>query len=120
MIAVVIAAVVALATFSIGAAVLTTVATRHPERAAGIVVVGAAVGAVALVGFGLLVVGVGSMQSALDASGAVSGGGRVDVHPVRASVGLTTAGVLMATAVRLLLAGDWARVDGEARTDPPR
>lgn len=117
MIGLVIAAVVALAAFSIGAAVLTTVATSHPERAAGIVAVAAAVGAVALVAFGLLVLGVGSVESALDAPSG-RGGGPVDIHPVRASAGLVTAFVLLATAVRLVVTGDWSRADRGERTGP--
>ena len=71
MIGVTIAAVVGLAAFSIVAAVLTTIVTRHPERAAAIVVVGLAVGAVGFVGLGLLMLGVGSIDAALKRASAV-------------------------------------------------
>ncbi len=112
MIGVTIAAVVGLAAFSVVTAVLTTIVTRHPERAAALVVVGLAVGAVGIVGLGLLMIGVGGMETALQGA-AVRRGGTVDIHPVRAIVGLTTAGLLLATAARLVRTGDWARVDRE-------
>ena len=116
MIVLTIAAVVGLASFSVGAAVLTTIAARHPERAAGIVVVGAAVSAVGVVALGLLMVGISGMEGAFD-SASIRRGGTVDIHPVRAIVGLTTAGALLVTAVRLARTGDWARVDREVGTE---
>lgn len=117
MIGVTIAAVIGLTVFSIAAAGLTIVAARHPDRAAGILVVVVSVVAAGAVGLALLLLGIGGIETSLGAA-AVRGGGPVPIHPVRATVGLISAGVLLATAVWLVRSGDWARVDDGVGTQP--
>lgn len=103
-------AVVELAVFAIAAALLASVAATRPDRAAVLVVLAGGSAAVVVVGLGLLVVGIAGMESAAEMT-AVRRGGTVDVHPVRALVGLTTAVVLLGGAAWLARTTDWSRAD---------
>lgn len=107
-------AVVGLAGFAIAAALLASVAASRPDRAAVLVVLAGGGAAVAIVGLGLLLVGVAGMEAAAEMV-AVRRGGSVDVHPVRAAVGLSGAAVLLGVAGWLTWTTDWSRAD---RGDP--
>lgn len=115
-IAVPVLAVMALAAFAVGAAVLATVAARHPERAAiGLVLVVALAGAGVVI-LGLTLSGIASVEQAL-AGSALRRHGVVDLDPVRAGVGGVVAVILLAAAGLLVRTGDWDRVDDPGGLD---
>lgn len=105
-------AVLALAGFSIAAAVLTTIAAERPERAAMVVVLAGAGGGVAFVVLTMVGLGIGGVEQAMETS-SMRRAGSVALDPVRVVSGLGVAGALLAVAVWLVRTGDWARVDRE-------
>lgn len=109
-------AVLALAGFSIAAAVLTTIAADRPERAAMVVVLAGAGGGVVFVVLALAGLGIGGVEQALETP-ATGRAGSVGLDPVRVVSGLGVAGVLLATAAWLVRTGDWARVDRDEQEE---
>jgi hypothetical protein len=109
-------AVMALAAFAVGAAVLATVAARHPERAAIGLVLVVALAAAGVVILGLTLSGIASVEQAL-ADSAMRRHGAVDLDPVRAGVCGVVAMVLLTAAGWLVRIGDWDRVDDPGGLD---
>ena len=96
--------VIVLAGMCLGVAVLSAVAGRHPDRAAVLVVLAAAAGAVGLLlvlAAGILTLGLAGAESTSDR------GGGATYDPIRVVAGLAVAASLLLLAGWLVRSGEW-------------
>jgi hypothetical protein len=104
---IVVIGVAVLGVAAISIAVLSTIGARHPDRAAMIVVLGAAAGGMFAVGFLIL----GLLGAGLRGTAEPAAAGAVQHDPQRVIAGLAGAVVLLGVAAWLIRTGDWGRDD---------